>query len=511
MTEIAVSEQPGVAHGELGIAPNTAEFKRRSVRGGAAVVVSQGATMGLQLITTVVLARLLSPADYGLQAMVLTLVGFVSLFKDAGLSIASVQKDTVSQDQISTLFWINIAVGAFLTILVASAGPVLVAFYKDPRLLWITAASASVFLINSFAVQHRALLDRAMRFTTSVKIDILSCTIGTAVAIVMAALGFGYWALICQNISLPLVATIATWIAVPWMPGRPRWSQELRSMMRFGGTVTLNGVVVYLAYNAEKILLGRFWGAAALGIYGRAYQLTNMPMQQLMTSVGSVAFPMLSRLQGNLERLRRSYLKAHSLVVSLTVPVVISCAMFADDIIQTVLGPKWNAAAPILRLLSPAILIFALMNPMSWLLRATGRVGRSLKIALVICPVMILGVVAGLRYGPKGVALGYSAAIGILAVPLIAWAKRGTGITFADFWDCIKRPLGAGLLAGLAAGMFRYYLHTVLGSPLTLILEIAILFGVYGLILLFAMGQKEMYYDLFSHLFQRKRLAEAQG
>lgn len=511
MTEIALSEQTAQAHDNLGSAANTAEFKRRSVRGGAAVLVSQGATMALQLITTVVLARLLSPSDYGLQAMVLTLVGFVSLFKDAGLSIASVQKETVSQDQISTLFWINIAVGALLTVLVAAAGPLLARFYKDPRLLWITAASASVFLINSFAVQHRALLDRSMRFTTSVKIDILSCTIGTVVAIVMAAFGFGYWALICQNISLPLVATIATWIAMPWMPGRPRWTHELRSMMRFGGTVTLNGVVVFLAYNIEKVLLGRFWGSGPLGLYGRAYQLTNMPMQQLMTSVGSVAFPMLSRLQSDVERLRRSYLKAHSLVVSLTIPVVISCAMFADDIIHTVLGAKWSGAVPILRLLSPAILIFALMNPLSWLLRATGRVRRSLNMALVICPVMILGVVAGLRYGPNGVALGYSVAIGILALPLIAWAKRGTGITWPDFWDCIKRPLYAGAFASLTAGLFRHYFLISIDPRLALVSELAALFAVYAAVLLFAMNQKKMYFDLISNLFQRNRLVPSQS
>ena len=185
------------------------------------------------------------------------------------------------------------ALGAFLTIIVGAAGPLLVSFYKQPQLLGITIASATIFLLNSLAVQHRALLDRAMRFRTSAKIDILSSVVSTIVAIALAALGFGYWSLIIQTISIYIVTMVASWIAMPWMPGKPHWTPELRSMVRFGGTVTLNSVIVYVAYNAEKILLGRFWGPASLGLYGRAYQLSNLPVQQLTGSVGSVAFPML--------------------------------------------------------------------------------------------------------------------------------------------------------------------------------------------------------------------------
>lgn len=490
--------------GPLGVALAD-DLKGKSVRGGAATVLGQGAGMALQIGTTVVLARLLSSTDYGLQSMVLTLTAFFSLFKDAGLSVATVQRETLTNEQISTLFWINLALGGFLAIVVAAASPFLAAFYRDPRLLWLTIASASIFLFNSLSVQHRALLDRAMRFSTSVKIDLLSATIGSAIAIVMAAFGCGYWSLICQNISLPIVGTAATWIAMPWMPGRPRWTTEIRSMVRFGGTVSLNSFVVYVAYNTEKVLLGRFWGAAPLGLYTRAYQLANLPMQQFTTAVGGVVFPALSRLQGDPERLRRSYLKFHSLVVSLTVPMVVTCTLFADEIVRIMLGPKWTGAALILRLLSPTILVFALMNPLSWLLRATGRVERSLKIALFIAPVVILGVLAGIRQGPPGVALGYSAAMVLLFVPLVAWTKHGTGITTGDYLDCIKRPLIAGALGGAAAWLFKTALHNTLAPIPLFLIGLAIFFAVYAGLLLFAMGQRAVYADLLSNIFQRKQ------
>ena len=198
--------------------------------------------------------------------MVFTLTAFFSLFKDAGLSTASVQHETLTHEQISTLFWINLSLGGFLTIVVAAMAPLLAAtFYRDPRLLWLTVASASIFLFNSLSIQHKALLDRTMRFSTSVKIDILSATIGSAIAIGMAALGCGYWSLICQNISLPIIGTLATWVAIPWVPGRPRWSAGLRSMLRFGGTVTLNSFVVYFCVQYRKNSVGPFLGCRAAG------------------------------------------------------------------------------------------------------------------------------------------------------------------------------------------------------------------------------------------------------
>jgi PST family polysaccharide transporter len=508
-TETADSRHQSEVQRRVLSVPPAAEFKRRSVRGGTAAVLGQAFSIALQIGTTVVLARLLSPADYGLQAMVITLTGFFSLFKDAGLSVATVQRETLTHEQISTLFWINLGLGTFLTIAVAATGPFLVAFYKEPRLLWLTIASSSIFLFNSLSVQHKALLDRSMRFGTGVKIDILTATIGSVVAVGMAALGCGYWSLICQNITLPIVGTAATWIAMPWLPGRPRWTTELRSMARFGGTVTLNSFVVYVAYNTEKILLGRFWGAAPLGIYSRAYQLANLPVQQLISSVHGVAFSALSRIQGEAQRLQRAYLKSQTIIVSLTIPVIIACAFFAREIVLAMLGQKWIAAAPVLRFLAPTILIFALVNPFSWLLQATGRVQRSLNIAFLICPVVILGILAGLRHGPSGVALGYSAAMLLLFVPIVAWATHGTGITAASYWDSVKRPLIAGMIGGGMAWLLSFLFGAALAPIPLLAVELTTSFVVYVVCLFLVMGQKEFYVDLVRNVMGRRQGATA--
>jgi O-antigen/teichoic acid export membrane protein len=485
--------------------PSTAtdvEFKRTSVRGGAAVLFGQGFGSVLQIGTTIILARLLSPTDYGIQSMVLSLTNFFSLFRDAGLSSAAVQCENLTNEQASTLFWINLALGASLMGLVCVASPALVIFYREPRLLWVTLASSSVFLFSSLSFQHHAMLDRALRFTTSAKIAVLSATIGAAVAIGMSALGYRYWALIVQNICIPLVDAAAVWIVMPWRPGAPRRGTGIRSMVRFGGFMSLNRLVVYLAYNSEKILLGRYWGAAALGLYGRAYQLANLPVQQLIDSVGSVAFPVLSRMQKDPERLRRSYMKFHSVVVSMMIPVVIACLVFADQIVGTILGPKWIGSAVVLRLLAPTVLVFAIVNPLQWLLKATGQFARSLKISFLLGPVVILGIVAGLRYGPPGVATGYSAAMLVLCVPLAAWAKYRTVVSTADYWDCIKWPMLSGAISGIAGWLFLVAFQHSLAPIALLALGVSLMCTIYVLVL-FTLGQKEMYVDALRQLFQR--------
>ena len=228
-------------------------------------------------------------------------------------------------------------------------------------------------------------------------------------------------------------------------------------MLRFGGTITLNGLVVYVAYNLEKVLLGRFWGPDALGIYGRAYQLINIPTDNLNSAIGGVAFSALSRLQHDPVRLKSYFLKGYSLVISLTIPITIFCALFADDIVLVILGPKWTEAAVIFRLLTPTVLIFGMINPFSWLLLSIGLQGRSLAIALVIAPLVITAYVIGLPYGPRGIAFAYSAAMTLWLVPHIAWCLYGTMISPWDLLLPLSRPFLSGIVAAAFAVGAQFY------------------------------------------------------
>lgn len=477
-----------------GCAPH--DLKRRTARGALVSTFGQGANFVLRTVSMVILARLLAPADFGLVGMALACTGFLGLVQDAGLSMATIQRAAITREQTSTLFWINLAVGGILAAFCATIAPLVAAFYHEPRVYWITVIFGACFICSGAMAQHRALLQREMRFVLLNLIDIVALCVSIGLGIAMAFAGQGYWALVGMTVCVPVVTLVGVLVAGGWVPGPPKRRVGVRSMLRYGGTVTLNGVVIYIAYNADKVLLGRFWGADVLGIYGRAYQLINLPNASLNSAIGSVAVPALSRLQSDPGRLKTYFLKGYGLFLSLVLPITAGCALFADDIILVFLGSKWIGAVPVFRLLAPTILIFALINPLGWLLLATNRAGRSLRIALFLLPVVVTGYVVGLRYGSQGVAAGFSIATVLLAVPAIVWSTHGTSITAVETLKAVMRPL-LSVLVGVGAALIAWNsVHLITPPLLRLIAANAVLFGVYAFVLLFVMDQKAVYLGL---------------
>ena len=476
------------------------DLKERTIRGGVARSCAQAASFILRLASLMILARLLGPPDFGLVGMVTAFTGVLDLFRDFGLSAATVQRTTVTDEQISTLFWINLTFGVVLALVMVAIAPSIAAFYHEPRLLRVTFVLATGLIFNAAGVQHSALLQREMRFTTLAVTSVVSLILGTAIGIGAAKAGYGYWSLVAMTVALPLTATLGFWLATRWLPGLPRRRTGVRSMMRFGGTLTLTGLTVYVASNFEKVLLGHFWGVDAVGLYGRAYQLINIPTSNLNSAAGEVAFSALSRLQDDPARRKNYFLKGFSLVLGLTLPLTIACAFFADDMVLVLLGPKWKDAAPIFRWLAPTILVFAIANPLSWLLLASGLIGRLMRMSLVIAPIMILGFIIGLPYGPKGVACAYSVVMTLWLIPLIAWAVHGTEISFRDVVRTVSQPLVSSVVAGgLALGVGLAFGQSL--SPLArLTLENATLLITFLGLLMFVAAQRSLYLGLFRGL-----------
>lgn len=473
------------------------------MRGTLARVSGQSANLALRVGVLAILARLLDPAAFGLVGMVAAITGVLNLFRDFGLSAASVQHEHLSEDQSSALFWINMAVGVLLAGITAAGAHIIANFYHEPRLFWVTLAMATTFIFNSAGNQHSAHLQRDLRFTTLTVIDTGSTALGAALAIGGALAGWGYWALVAMAVASPFSTMVALWIATAWIPRLPKLRAGIGSMMRFGGTLTVNGLVVYVASNFEKVLLGRYWGADAIGIYGRAYQLIRIPTDTLTGSVGEVAFSALSRLQNDPPRLRSYFLKGYSLVLALTLPATIACAVLAPDLIGVVLGPKWKEAAPIFRYLTPTILVFAIANPLSWLVMSIGWVMRGFKMSIVIAPLMIASYFVGLPYGPKGVAFAYSTIMVLWLAPVTLWSVHGTAVSFRDVVATASRPLIASLVAGAAAfgvcsayGRYQDHLARLVIGGLALA-------ATYLVTILYVMGQKAYYVDLLQKFTRR--------
>jgi O-antigen/teichoic acid export membrane protein len=266
----------------------------------------------------------------------------------------------------------------------------------------------------------------------------------------------------------------------------------------------LKGLVAYMSCNLDKILLGRVWGVEALGIYGRAYQLINIPTGNLNSAISGVVFSSLSRIQDDPNRQKRYFLKVYSFLIALTLPITIACAVFADDMIFVVLGPKWNDVAPIFRLLTPTILSFALIDPFNWFLMSSGRLRRSLKIEFVIAPLVIMAYIIGLRHGPTGVAFAFSTAMVLWVIPHIAWSIHDTGISAREVLLTVSRPLISGIVAAALAVGVQFNFGQLPSPFLRLALGGGVMLVFYLWMLLYVMGQKTLYLDLLRELRKKR-------
>ncbi|QEL22530.1 lipopolysaccharide biosynthesis protein [Bosea sp. F3-2] len=473
------------------------DLKNKTVRAGIINVGSRGLGFTVRIAALMVLGRLLTPEDYGLVTMVTAFTGVLNMFGCFGLFQAAIQRDKLSEDESSLLFWLNLTFGALLTLTAIVAAPMVSAFYREPRLLAIMDVIAFTFIITAAGVQHGVLLQRRMSFGTSAKIEICSLLIATAVSIRMAMMGYGYWAIVSMTITLPLATTAGLWLSTGWIPGRPRIAAGLRSMLQFGVGTTLIGFLTYVTNNIDKLLLGRVWGTEATGLYSRSSYLINFPTENLNSTIGEVAFAALSRTKGDLDRFRRYFLKGYSLVATLTLPLTVVCTLFADDLIMVVLGPKWTSAAEIFRILAPTLQVFAISSPLGWLLNALGMVRRGVYIGLFSAPLMIAGVLIGLPYGPRGVAMAYSTVMVLKVIPVTMWALRGTGVRYREVFGALASPLAASLIAGAIAYGAHALAAPALSPVLRLMLDVGAFGATYVAALLLIAGEKALYLDLF--------------
>jgi PST family polysaccharide transporter len=476
------------------------DLKQRTIQSGVAKLCSQAADVTIRIASLMIMSRLLDPKDFGLVAMVTVVAGLYGLLVTAGLSEATIQAPAITDEQLSLLFWINIALGIILALACVLSAPILVKFYDEPRLFWITVAVGLGFIINAASVQHYALLQRQMRYVALAIVETVSQSAGFVVGVGMAVAGLGYWAIVGAALATPAVYAVCVWTASKWIPGLPRRNTEIRSMLRFGGAVTLNTLIVYFAYNAEKVLLGRFWGPEILGLYGRTYQLINFPTGNLNSAVGGVIFSALSRVQDDPIRFRSYFLKGYTLINSLTVPITVFSAIFAGDVIAVCFGPKWIDATPIFRLLTPTIMILGIINPTAWLLLSLGLYGRSLRLALVLSPLVVTSYVIGLPFGPTGVAFAFSSAMMLWLVPHILWCLHGTPVSPRDILLAISRPLLSALFAGFVAFGIEYHVAQLSTPILRLALGASVFAIIYSSMLLFVAGQSKLYLELFRGL-----------
>lgn len=474
-------------------------LKRRSVRGAAVTGGAQALKFVIRFGGTAILARLLAPADFGLVAMTTVMTGFVAMFTDAGLASATVQRPRIDHGEVSTLFWINAALGLALALLVLVLAPGIAWFYGDSRLAPISAVIGLTFVFAGVTVQHQALLRREMRFKLLAITDVVSIGAGTAVAVAMAWRGFGFWSLVGLQVATSAVQAAMVWVALDWRPGRPQQVRRTLPLLRFGGNVLAFNLLNYFARQADNLLIGWYWGASALGLYDKAYSLLLLPIKQINGPLASVALPALARTQSEPARFARFFLGGVQAIASLCVPLVVIVALFADEVVRLWLGPGWEESAHLFRLLAVAAALGAINNPVGWLLVALGHTRRYRQLGFRNSAVIVSSFALGLPYGAEGVALAYSVATAALFLPTWWFVLRGTPVALGRLGLTLVPPIVSTLLAAAAALALRAVTTDLSGAARST-LAVAVFAAVYVVVLLAGFRRWSFFRDILVQL-----------
>jgi O-antigen/teichoic acid export membrane protein len=444
-------------------------MRRTVLRGIAWKGVSQIVLQVSRAVVAIVIARLLAPHDYGLAAMALVFASLVLVFSDLALGAALVQRRTLTEDDRSTVFWMSMAAGATFTLLgLAASGPI-ADFYGEPAVRPLFAALSLAFVVTSLGTVQSALLTRTMDFRR-LELTVMIGNIGGAVVGVAAALdGRGAWAIILQQLVTAALSSLLLFVVCPWRPHLRFSLDSLRSLRAFSANVFGQRVLYYLHRNTDNLLVGRFVGASALGVYGLAYNVMLVPFTRLAGPLQEVLFPAFSRIQDDPRRIADAWIRVTRLVAALALPALVGLAIVAPDFVHIVLGRRWAGVTPVLQILVWVGLLQSLQTLNSGILIALDRTQLLFRYSLVFFAAHLVAFLVGVQFGIIGVAAGYAIS-STLVEPVFSWlTSRALGISPLEVPRALVGVAQATVAMGVAVLTARIVLvhaHTAPGLRL---------------------------------------------
>lgn len=427
-------------------------LKGKTVRGGVALGAAQGTVILAQMASIPILSRLLGPEDFGVITMATLFTGFGHLLIDSGFATATIQRDDVTPQQASNVFWIASAAGAVLTVLLLCLSVPIGRLFGREEVTAVVAALAITFVLTALAIQHMALLRRAMRFSTLAGIQVGSMLTSQSVAIGLAIAWGNYWALVAGQLTQAVFSVVAVWIVCDWRPMPPRRGAGTRSMVEFGASLTAGKFINYVTRLADQLIVGTSLGADALGFYERAFKSLLFPIQSINGPLVSLLAPALSRVVKQPEAYRRAFFTAVRGVATIGFPIVALAAVDAHRLVPLILGEKWAPAIPIFVALTPAAFIGVLKSMSGWVFVSLGRGIDQLRWHSIAGVATLIGVFCGVPWGAVGIAWGFSAAR-VATFPLSVYlAFDGTSLTMGQFLNTL-RPVATCTVAAACAAL----------------------------------------------------------
>lgn len=382
--------------------------KERVVTGVKWTFVSTMGKRFMALAANVVMARLLAPEDFGLVAMAGVVLGFVDLFRDLGTGAALVRQKEIRPSLQSSVFWLNLAFGITMTLSMMALSPVIAALYREPRVQPVIMVMSLSFLLSSAAIVQSGVMTRKMRFQALAKIELSASALSYTVGISAALLGQGVWSLVYQVMTYTAVSTTLLWIVGDWRPQLLFVWSEVRGIMGYSLNLVGYNVFYYFAQNVDNLLIGRYLGTGALGIYDLAFKLMAFPMQALSVVFGKVMLPYYAQVQDDLPRFRYVFLQVAKAIAFISFPLMIGLFASREHFVMTVFGSDWAPMIPLLAMFAPLAAIRSVLTTTGSIYVATGRADLQLRWGIVSNLIVFAGLAIGLQWGVVGVAAGFT-------------------------------------------------------------------------------------------------------
>lgn len=419
-------------------------LKQKAINGVKWTTLTSLVNALLQLLQLIILARFLSVDDFGLMAILMVVIGFSQIFVDFGLSKAIVYKQNISAVQLSTLYWLNILFGLVIfSIILLFTNPI-ANFYHEPQLKQYISLVSITVVIQSFGLQYRALFQKELNFNLLAKIDILSAFISFVTAISLSFLGYGIYALILPVMVMASLKTILL-VVFGYKEHKPKLIfnlSEIKEFISFGAYSTGNGIVSTIATQIDVILIGKFLGTESLGLYSVIKELLLRPAELINPIITKVAFPVMSKVNHDINEVKNIYLKLINYVALVNFPIYIASLILASEIISIFLGEKWLSGVYSFQILTIWALIRSIENPIGSLVMAMGKPQIEMFWNMAMMIFMPLVVLISSSFGIHGVAYGNVVAIILLFVP--GWyflVFKLCGATLNEYFSKIFYPL----------------------------------------------------------------------
>lgn len=433
------------------------EVRGLAVRGAAATVLASVLSLVAQVASTVILARLLTPDDFGLVAMVTTFSLLACNFGLNGFTEAVIQCEKIDHQTASNLFWVNSVSGFVLAIAFAAAGSLLARFYGNPLVVHVAAGLSVGIVVSAVSVIHLALIKRAMHFSAASANVVVGRVVNTVVSIVLALNGWGYWALVAGIVAQQLSVTLGAWWLYPWMPGPPKWNGETGAMIRFAAKVYGQYSLSYSSSNIDNLLIGWRFNAVALGFYKKAYDLFALSASQITSPLHNVALAALSRLNHDYDRFRRYFASSLGMIAFLGMAVGTNFILTGKDVVRLVLGPQWSESGRLFELLAPGIGALLLYSTIGWIHFSIGKPERLLRWSIIALSVTVCLFLLALPWGPAGIATAWSVSYWILLIPAFWYAGKPIGFGVSALIGAVWRYVVGALISGMAtAAIIRF-------------------------------------------------------